>query len=100
MIAASNANLLEAVANRSFREDLYYRLNVVALRMPPLRERAFGYPRAGRSFSRQDLPNRSRPRKSSFRREALEMFLKYSWPGNVRQLEHALESAVALSGTR
>ncbi len=99
VIAASNANLLEAVANRRFREDLYYRLNVVALRMPALRDHPSDIPELSEHFL-----NKISEHEPSWRKrlapQALDMFLKYSWPGNVRQLEHALESACALSGTR
>ena len=99
VIAASNTNLLEAVANRRFREDLYYRLNVVALRMPPLRERASDIPELAEHFLNKIAENEPAWRKR-LAPQALELFVKYSWPGNVRQLEHAIESAGALSGTR
>jgi DNA-binding NtrC family response regulator len=99
VIAASNANLLEAVANRRFREDLYYRLNVVALRMPALRDRPSDIPELAEHFLRKIAEHEPAWRKQ-LSPQALEVFLKYSWPGNVRQLEHALESACALSGTR
>jgi len=99
VIAASNANLLEAVANRRFREDLYYRLNVVALRMPALRDHPTDIPELAEHFL-----NKISEHEPSWRKrlspQALDMFVKYAWPGNVRQLEHALESACALSGTR
>jgi two-component system, NtrC family, response regulator HydG len=99
VIAASNTNLLEAVANRRFREDLYYRLNVVALRMPPLRERASDIPELAEHFLDKISEHEPAWRKR-LSPQALDTFLKYSWPGNVRQLEHALESACALSGAR
>ena len=99
MIAASNANLLEAVAARRFREDLYYRLNVVALRMPALRDRPADIPELADHFLDKISEHEPAWRKH-LSPQALELFSKYSWPGNVRQLEHALESACALSGTR
>ena len=99
VIAASNANLLEAVANRGFREDLYYRLNVVALRMPALRDRPSDIPDLAEHFLRKIAEHEPAWRKQ-LSPQALDVFLKYSWPGNVRQLEHAIESACALSGTR
>jgi DNA-binding NtrC family response regulator len=99
VIAASNANLLEAVANRHFREDLYYRLNVVALRMPALRDRPSDIPELAEHFLHKIAEHEPSWRKH-LSPQALEIFLKYSWPGNVRQLEHALESACALSGAR
>jgi DNA-binding NtrC family response regulator len=99
VIAASNANLLEAVANRRFREDLYYRLNVVALRMPALRDRPADIPELAAHFLHK-ISEHEPAWSKQLSAQALETFLKYSWPGNVRQLEHALESACALSGTR
>jgi DNA-binding NtrC family response regulator len=99
VIAASNANLLEAVANRRFREDLYYRLNVVALRMPALRDRPSDIGELSEHFLDKISEHEPAGRKH-LSAQALDTFLKYSWPGNVRQLEHALESACALSGVR
>src|ERR1022692_4129340 len=96
VIAASNADLLEAVANRRFREDLYYRLKVVALRMPPLRERASDILELTEHFLTK-LAEQEGTERKYISREAMETLMRYSWPGNVRQLEHALESAVALS---
>jgi DNA-binding NtrC family response regulator len=99
VIAASNTNLLEAVANRRFREDLYYRLKVVALKMPPLRERTSDILELTEYFLGKIAAEEGAERKH-ISREALDTLMRYSWPGNVRQLEHALESAVALSGRR
>jgi DNA-binding NtrC family response regulator len=99
VIAASNVNLLEEVANRRFREDLYYRLNVVALRMPALREHASDIPELAAHFLDKIAEHEPAWRKH-ISSQAMEMLLRYSWPGNVRQLEHALESAAALSGAR
>ncbi len=99
VIAASNTNLLEAVAARRFREDLYYRLNVVALRMPTLRERVSDIPELTEHFLAKVDEQEGTGRKQ-VSREALDVLMRYAWPGNVRQLEHALESAVALSGKR
>ncbi len=100
VIAASNSDLLEAVANRRFREDLYYRLNVVALRMPPLRERVSDIPELAAHFLDKIARAGIRRNRKQLSPEALDLLMRYSWPGNVRQLEHALESAVALSGAR
>ena len=99
VIAASNVNLLDAVANRRFREDLYYRLNVVALRMPSLREHPADIPELAAHFLNK-IAEHEPAWKKHISSQAMDMFLKYSWPGNVRQLEHALESAAALSGAR
>jgi transcriptional regulator with PAS, ATPase and Fis domain len=99
VIAASNTDLLEAVANRRFREDLYYRLKVVALKMPPLRERADDIQELSEHFLLK-LAEQEETERKHISREAMDALLRYAWPGNVRQLEHALESAVALSGSR
>ena len=99
VIAASNQNLIKAVAQRRFREDLYYRLNVVALRMPPLRERLSDIPELARHFLEKVAAQESAATKR-IDASALDVLMRYGWPGNVRQLEHALESAVALSGAR
>ena len=99
VVAASNTNLVEAVAAGRFRRDLYYRLNVVALRMPPLRERVADIPDLSEYFLLKIAELESaQPKQLSG--AALETLMGYSWPGNERQLEHALESAVALSGNR
>ena len=99
VIAASNQSLIRAVAQRRFREDLYYRLNVVALRMPPLRERSSDVPELARHFLAKIAEQESAAPKQ-LDPAALDVLVRYGWPGNVRQLEHALESAVALSGSR
>jgi DNA-binding NtrC family response regulator len=99
VIAASNVNLLDAVASRRFREDLYYRLNVVALRMPALRDHPADIPELAAHFLNKIAEHEPAWRKQ-ISAQALELLMKYSWPGNVRQLEHALESAVALTGAR
>ena len=99
IIAASNINLEQAVAQRRFREDLYYRLNVIPIRVPTLRERRSDIPLLATHFieavcRREDLP----PKKLTD--EALRRLTEFEWPGNVRQLEHAMEMAAALSGDR
>jgi DNA-binding NtrC family response regulator len=99
VIAASNQSLVKAVAQKRFREDLYYRLNVVALRMPALRERLSDIPELAAHFLRKIAEQESAAPKQ-IDPSAIETLMRYSWPGNVRQLEHALESAVALSGAR
>ena len=99
VIAASNIDLAQAVREGKFREDLYYRLNVVPLRVPSLRERPSDIPALvhhliDKICLQEGLP----PRRAT--REALERLSSYSWPGNVRQLENATEMAIALSGDR
>ncbi|HEX6894567.1 MAG TPA: sigma 54-interacting transcriptional regulator [Bryobacteraceae bacterium] len=99
VIAASNINLLEAVANRRFREDLYYRLNVVALNIPSLRDRASDIPELAEHFLAK-IADQEGGQPKQLSQDALQALMRYAWPGNIRQLEHALESAVALSDVR
>jgi two-component system NtrC family response regulator len=91
VIAATNLNLPEAVAARRFREDLYYRLNVFSIEMPPLRARLEDIPLLVDHFF-EKLAERGLPRKT-FSRLALSRLLSYDWPGNVRELEHVTEQA-------
>lgn len=98
IIAATNRDLLELVREGKFREDLYYRLEVVTLQLPPLRERiddlqllAEHFLRVGnRRYERTDGPVRG------FSRGAMDRMMAYSWPGNVRELENVIEGAFAL----
>ena len=99
VVAATNRDLNEMVRQGMFREDLYYRLNVVPLRLPSLSERAEDVPLLvehllTRVCERENL----KPKKVGL--EAMRRILEYAWPGNVRQLENAIEKAVALSGDR
>jgi DNA-binding NtrC family response regulator len=99
LIVATHANLLERVRTGLFREDLYYRLNVVPITTPPLRERPEDIPPlANHLLERICRQEHSAPR--SLTPAALDKLLAFSWPGNVRQLENAVEMAVALSGRR
>jgi DNA-binding NtrC family response regulator len=91
VIAATHVNLAEAVATGRFREDLYYRLNVVALRVPPLRERIDDVPLLAAHFLRKHCGD-SAP---SLTPEALDALVADPWPGNVRELENALLHAIA-----
>lgn len=99
VIAATNNNLEEAVRRREFREDLFYRLNVLPLRMPALRDRVSDIPILARHFVDAICRAENLPIKS-LRESAIEVLMQYSWPGNVRQLQHAVEMAVVLSGDR
>ena len=99
VVAASNANLAEKVAQGTFREDLYYRLNVVPVTMPPLRERASDIPLLAHHFLDKICRIEGIALKRIYR-EALDRLCAYHWPGNVRQLENAIEMAVVLSGDR
>jgi two-component system response regulator AtoC len=96
LIAATNRNLSEEVASGKFREDLYYRLNVIHIHMPPLRERKDDIPLLVEHFLAKfrHAPN-SIP--TSITEEALAKLVAYDWPGNVRELENAIERAVVLS---
>lgn len=95
IICATNADLRSAVAAGRFREDLYYRLNVVTIRTPPLRNHTEDIPLLVRCFlDKINIKfNRKIQRLSA---GALDMLMQYNWPGNVRELEHALESAAIL----
>jgi DNA-binding NtrC family response regulator len=96
VIAASNVDLASAVAAGRFREDLYYRIHVVALRLPPLRERIGDLPLLAEHFVRHFSDEYSRParRLSS---ACMPILSAHAWPGNVRELEHCIERAVLLS---
>ncbi len=99
VVAATNVDLAERVRQGRFREDLYYRLNVVPLALPSLRQRVRDIPLLVHHFidkicRQEDLPLRQ------VAPETLERLCRYDWPGNVRQLENAVEMAIALSGNR
>ena len=95
LIAATNRNLAEEVGEGRFREDLYYRVNVVTITLPPLRDRRPDIPLlANHTLAR--FSHLSAGRVKEISREAMEVLLDYSWPGNVRQLESAIERAILL----
>ncbi len=96
IVAATNKNLEELVKEKRFREDLFYRLNVVALNLPPLRERAEDIPLLGDHFLRK-YAEENKKSVSQISPEALDLLLTYGWPGNVRELENVIERAVTLS---
>ncbi len=95
MIAATNRDLEAMVAEGTFREDLYYRLNVVTIRMPSLRERKEDIPLLTEHFLERYLRAMSRP-PLVFAPEAMDLLLRHDWPGNVRELQPAVERAVVL----
>jgi Nif-specific regulatory protein len=95
LIAATNRDLAAEVRSGAFREDLYHRLNVVAIRVPPLRERAADIPPLARHFLERAAARCSR-RVAGLSPEAERCLLSYSWPGNIRELENAIERAVVL----
>ncbi len=98
VIAATSADLPSLVKDGSFREDLFYRLNVVRITLPPLRDRADDIPVLARHFVDKTCQRNSLP-KRTVSQDVLRALMGYDWPGNVRELENAVEHAVALSGT-
>lgn len=99
VIAATNANLNYKVQRGEFREDLFYRLNVMPIHIPPLRERPEDIPALTEYFLRR-IQHEYDISGVSLTADSLELFLKHNWPGNVRELENTLKRAVALSGGR
>jgi DNA-binding NtrC family response regulator len=114
VIAATNSDLQRMVTEGEFREDLYYRLNVIPIHLPPLRDRKEDIPLLVQHFLKKfsapesglrppDHPPRGQElgaRSLTISQQAIRCMMAYSWPGNVRQLENAIERAVALSGGR
>jgi len=98
LIAATNRDLKRAVADRTFRQDLFFRLNVIAFSMPPLRDRREDIELLARYFVRK-YARRCRRRMAGVSQEALQALESYQWPGNVRELENAIERAVVMSST-
>src|SRR5215213_4660355 len=95
IIAASNLNLEEAVANGKVRQDLYYRLNIISLILPPLRERREDIPLLARHFLGRYAAELDKE-VSDFSEEAMHLLMVHNWPGNVRELEHVIERAIVL----
>ncbi len=96
VIAATNRDLLQEVAENRFREDLYYRLNVIQITMPPLRDRRDDIPVLVEHFlDKHRLDPKSQPARIS--EEAMGVLMQHTWPGNVRDLENTIERAVVLS---
>ncbi|MFQ5793404.1 MAG: sigma-54-dependent transcriptional regulator, partial [Acidobacteriota bacterium] len=93
IIAATNRNLQQMVSSEAFREDLFYRINVVSLVVPPLRDRREDIPMLARYFAQLASPSKS---KKSIEPEAMEVLTGYEWPGNVRELQNVIERAVIL----
>lgn len=98
VIAATNKNLSQLVAEKTFREDLYYRISVIPLHVPPLRERHEDIPLLAMHFL-QRYNQQMGKSLTGIEEKALECLASYSWPGNVRELENAIERAVALETT-
>jgi DNA-binding NtrC family response regulator len=97
VIAATNVDLRQMVANGTFREDLYYRLNVVPVRLPPLRARGEDLPLLAQHFIRKSCEANALPLRW-LSQEAVRALMGHSWPGNIRELENAIDHAVAISG--
>ena len=98
VLAATNKNLEQAIKAGEFRQDLYYRLNVVSVTVPPLRERRDDIPLLALYFAARYAATSKRPFKG-ISREARQLMMNYSWPGNVRELENAIEHAIVLGLT-
>ena len=112
IVAATNADLAKMVKEGSFREDLYYRLNVIHVHLPALRDRAEDIPLLVKSFiekfrspARPQSPDKNAPSEKELppvtvSQDAMRRLMAYHWPGNVRQLENAIERALAMIGSR
>ena len=96
VIAATNRDLEEMVAHSKFREDLYYRLNVVRIRLPALRARTEDIP-ALIDFILRRVSNKGQTRVRAFSEESLSMMMKYNWPGNVRELENVVQHCTVIA---
>ena len=96
IVAATNADLARMVKDGSFREDLYYRLNVIPVHLAPLRDRVEDIPLLVRSFLKKFAVDRD----VTISQDAMRRLMAYGWPGNVRQLENTVERAIAMSGGR
>jgi transcriptional regulator with GAF, ATPase, and Fis domain len=99
VVAACNVDLIERVRTGRFREDLFYRLNVVPVEVAPLRDRATDVPELAAYFMARIARQEGLPMKE-IEAEALSELMRYDWPGNVRQLENTVEMAMVLSGSR
>jgi len=96
IISATNKDMKKAIASGEFREDLYYRLNVVSIELPPLRERREDIPLLAQHFLKK-FTIENQKEITGFSPEATDFLLKYEWPGNVRELENTIERAVILA---
>jgi len=99
VLAATNRNLLEEINKGNFRQDLYYRLNVISLHIPPLRERPEDIPVLAEHFMRR-YSRETNKNIDTITPEAMEILRNYPWPGNVRELQNAIERAVVISKKR
>jgi len=97
VIAATNSDLRKLVKDGTFREDLYYRLNVIPITLPPLRDRREDIPLLARHFVQKSCRSNNLPART-LSQDAIRVLMNYSWPGNIRQLENAIEHSVAMTG--
>jgi transcriptional regulator with GAF, ATPase, and Fis domain len=97
VIAATNVDLRKMVKDGTFREDLFYRLNVVPIQLPPLRARRDDMPLLAQHFVHKSCEANGLPVRT-IGQDVLRLLMNYSWPGNIRQFENAVEHAVAMSG--
>jgi DNA-binding NtrC family response regulator len=97
IICATNRDLEKEVAAGRFREDLFYRLNVIEIHLPPLRERREDIPLLVRNFIKRTAREQSSDEKG-IEQAAMSALINYNWPGNVRELQNAIERAFTLSG--
>jgi two-component system response regulator PilR (NtrC family) len=98
VIAATNQDLTRAVAEGRFREDLYYRINVIPIVLPPLRDRREDIPLLAEHFLAKYAEQMGKP-VTAIAHPALDLLMRHDWPGNIRELENVIERAVALEGT-
>jgi two-component system response regulator HydG len=96
VIAATNKNLTEEMKKGTFREDLYYRLNVIPIFVPPLRERKDDVPLLASHFLKK-FAHEKEKNVEDFSPEVMEVFLAHHWPGNIRELENVIEHAVIIA---
>ena len=96
IIAATNQNLQELVAQGKFREDLYYRLRVVEINLPPLREKKIDIPLLAANFIKEFAIKNGKV-VTGINDEAMEYLLKYDWPGNIRELKAVIERAALMA---
>src|SRR4029079_12781778 len=99
LITATNRNLAQMVANGQFREDLYYRLNVVSIEMPPLRERKEDIPHLAQFFIKKYAAELKK-KVEGLTPDAQKLLMRYNFPGNIRELENTIERAALLSDGR
>jgi two-component system response regulator PilR (NtrC family) len=98
VVAATNQDLVKAVADGRFREDLFYRINVIPIALPPLRDRREDIPLLAEHFLAKYAGQFDKP-VNAISTGAMELLLQYAWPGNIRELENVIERAVALEAT-